>query len=430
MKTSKTNTIFFSWQSDLPASTNRSVITNSIKQAIKGTDLSYDEATERTSGSINILNAIFDKILAADIFVCDITTVGQIHKANNRSNSENRSTSNPNVLLELGYAIANLGWERIILVYNEKFANKKFPNFSDLPFDIPKHSITPYKVDKNGKTKLTDTLKAAIEAILNNAPVKNADIIRSVREGKRVKDVENLCWIFKRINLKAFDTFRDNLPENLYMPVVEFFTTDIMYVYSNSLFHIHNQELSVLIDDFCGSLGTICNIGERLHYPDQVRRHKDYIEGTGFYFMHGLENIFASDNGAWHQFNEGCSKFNFAYQRLIPYIRDFYSLTEIDVDKLSVEANNAFVDFLNERNAIANQFNSTKQRKSGSKSGKTRQTKKKVSKTPHKYRFEVEILKTLRSFEVSQSSNNTKEHLINGAIPLLQNSCTNLTRRD
>ena len=116
MKSSTNKTVFFSWQSDLPKDINYFAIRDSIKKAITGINLSYDEATRGMSGSINILDTIFNKILAADIFVCDITTVGIIHNKNNNVKKP-RPTPNPNVLLELGYAIANLGVERMILIY-------------------------------------------------------------------------------------------------------------------------------------------------------------------------------------------------------------------------------------------------------------------------------------------------------------------------
>jgi len=341
-------TIFFSWQSDLPEDTNHYAIKDCIKKATKGTNLSYDEATRGTSGCVNILDKILEKIPIADIFVCDITTVGRIPKSKYCPNSKSRPTPNPNVLLELGYAIANLGLERIILVYNQKYANKRISAYSDLPFDIPKHRIIGYKVDnkndKDGKNGLTGALKNAIEAILKNNPVKNADIIRSHHEGKRTKDVENLKWFLKRVSLKAFDIFRDNLPMKVYMPIVDFFEPDITFCYNNSLFHIHNQELRVLVDDFCHSLNAVCHLGGRLHHPGRAIQTDEYKNGTGFFLIHG-------SGDTYEQFEKECSKFEATYKRLRFYIRGFYTLKEVDVDTLSIEAHNAFVDFLHERKA-------------------------------------------------------------------------------
>lgn len=341
-------TIFFSWESDLPSATNHYAIKNCIEKAIKGTPLSYDEATRGESGSTNILDAIFKKILVADIFVCDITTVGTIQNTNS-ANRPLRPTPNPNVLLELGYAIANLGLERVVLIYNKKYAGENIREYSDLPFDIPKQRIIGYTLaDKNDKTEkenLTNRLKYEINAILKKDTIKNSDIIRDVREGKRVKDVENLNWFLRRVSLTDFDIFRDNLPMRVYMPIVSFFEIDLEYCHTNSLFHIHNVELRTLIDDFRNSLSRVCRLGGILHYPDRVSTsmsgnpESSYNKGLGFYTIHG------SLTDDRDEFDRACSMFEIAYQRLIPYIRDYYTLKEVDVDKLSFEAHRDFIDW-------------------------------------------------------------------------------------
>ena len=106
---------------------------------------------------------IFEKISKADIFICDLTTI-------NSSDTKNRKVSNPNVLVELGYAIAELGWERIILLFNKEFG--VFPQ--DLPFDIDRHRTTPFsikdKTDKSGKAQLSQVLKSALITIIQQKP--------------------------------------------------------------------------------------------------------------------------------------------------------------------------------------------------------------------------------------------------------------------
>jgi hypothetical protein len=42
-----------------------------------------------------------------------------------------RSIPNPNILIELGYAVAKKGWERIICVMNQQYGGP-----SKLPFDL------------------------------------------------------------------------------------------------------------------------------------------------------------------------------------------------------------------------------------------------------------------------------------------------------
>ena len=177
---------------------------------------------------------------------------------------------------------------------------------------------------------------------------------------KKTEDVENLKWLFKRISLKAFDIFRDNLPMQVYMPIVHFFEPDIVYCYDNSLFHIHNQELKALIDDFCLSLNAICHLGARLHHPDRVVQTDEYKNGTGFFLIHDDSFLTCGGRGdTYEQFEKECKRFESAYRRLIPYVRDFYSSAEIDVDKLSIEAWNTFVK--EDRKAKKNLANLIKQ---------------------------------------------------------------------
>ena len=135
--------VFYSWQSDLPEETNRRFIRESLRNASSVVEekcisnnlrIDLDEAKRSKPGSANIPQTILEKIKVADIFVCDITTI------NKSAPDEYRRVPNPNVLIELGYAIAFLGWERIILLFNTSFGTLSL----DAPFDIDRHRISPY----------------------------------------------------------------------------------------------------------------------------------------------------------------------------------------------------------------------------------------------------------------------------------------------
>lgn len=138
--------IFYSWQSDLANNTNRGFIESVIKKAIKDVheteayDLepSVDRDTQGLPGAPNITQAILDKIRTCDVFVADISIVTGDKK------SGQRPSPNPNVLLELGYAIALLGWEKIILFCNEIHGSDE-----DLPFDIRQHRRIAYKLQQD-----------------------------------------------------------------------------------------------------------------------------------------------------------------------------------------------------------------------------------------------------------------------------------------
>lgn len=158
-------TIFFSWQSDNPEE-NKHIIKGCLKKISKSLnkDCHYeviiDEGTNKTFGSPHITKTIFKKIDKCDIFVCDVSNIN----STNKNSSDIRSIPNPNVMIELGYAINLLGWERIICVNNLQFGE-----IEKLPFDIRGNRISKYDSSKEGfKLNLENTLKTAVKAILDN----------------------------------------------------------------------------------------------------------------------------------------------------------------------------------------------------------------------------------------------------------------------
>nr|WP_308994024.1 hypothetical protein [Mariniflexile sp. KMM 9835]MDQ8213594.1 hypothetical protein [Mariniflexile sp. KMM 9835] len=164
-------TIFYSWQSDLKGKFNRNLISSSIEKAIKDLkrnsqndfklEINLDRDTKNKSGSPSISDTIFDKIDISDIFIADVSLINNsiINKVLN-----SRINPNPNVLIELGYAINKLGWERIICINNLKYGKNEL-----LPFDIRGHRITSYDSrQKNSKEILKSTLKSAFSSIIND----------------------------------------------------------------------------------------------------------------------------------------------------------------------------------------------------------------------------------------------------------------------
>lgn len=127
--------VFYSWQSDLPAAGNRNLIEDSLRRAIRaigrdedaGIEAVLDRDTANLAGAPDIANSILAKIAVSDVFVADVSIVNP---------GAARPSPNPNVLLELGYAIAELGWENIILVQNGAFGG---PRFAPLRPSRPTH---------------------------------------------------------------------------------------------------------------------------------------------------------------------------------------------------------------------------------------------------------------------------------------------------
>ncbi len=154
--------IFYSWQSDLPNNTNRGFINTALEKAIAdiNSDDNFsmipflDRDTIGESGSPDISTTIFDKIDNCDVFICDISIV-------NSSCVDSRITPNPNVLIELGYAIGTLGWKKIILVMNEAYGR-----IETLPFDLRGRRVLSYKIAEDTIDKAIERKKIA--SILKN----------------------------------------------------------------------------------------------------------------------------------------------------------------------------------------------------------------------------------------------------------------------
>lgn len=240
--------IFFSWQSDLDRENDNS--SKSIKVALRNAcndiesnshniKLTIDDATRDESGSIDIAETIFQKISTADIFICDLTTI------NEKENG--RKVPNPNVSIELGYAIALLGRERIISLFNKTHGN--FPD--DIPFDFKTKRILDFKItdqkDSNGKGILKIKLGEAIKLIIDKKPPKPYKNLNPEEE-KKNRDIENLKWALNQIYIPLID----NLAVDPYFvnQEIEYFWIDFNDVMSSSRFHLYDQNAAKRINKF------------------------------------------------------------------------------------------------------------------------------------------------------------------------------------
>ena len=162
------HTVFYSWQSDLPGNLNRNLIERAAKDAVQriteDSELAFEPRIDRdtadVAGSPDIAQTILDKVESAAVFLCDVSII------NGPVAQGTRATPNPNVLIELGYALKAIGWERVIMVFNSSTGKVE-----DLPFDIRHRRPVIYKAtDKTNKSeiqrRLTDALEQAIHASL------------------------------------------------------------------------------------------------------------------------------------------------------------------------------------------------------------------------------------------------------------------------
>lgn len=161
--------IFYSWQSDLPNSTNRGFIKDSIEKAVKllknevSVEARIESDTSGVTGSPDIVNTILSKINNSDIFVADISIVTQ---------TKERSTPNPNVLFELGYAMKALGDKRVIMIFNDSYGDT-----GDLPFDLGFKRQLVYSLAEGdekveARKQIVKSLASAFKDIINDNQIR------------------------------------------------------------------------------------------------------------------------------------------------------------------------------------------------------------------------------------------------------------------
>lgn len=162
-------TIFYSWQSDAPEEINWKFIEKALREAIEKIKAKnelpdvpiVDLGMERVPGSPEIATIMFRKIGRSAIFVGDVSLVGEI------KSDPPKMIPNGNVSVEMGYAAAYLGWERIICVLNEHYGkaeqqpvdtrNRRFP----VNYALPPSRDNEAEVFKG----LVNDLRRAIHAV-------------------------------------------------------------------------------------------------------------------------------------------------------------------------------------------------------------------------------------------------------------------------
>lgn len=200
--------VFYSWQSDLPNSTNRGFIQKALESAasniVNDDSVSIEPVIDRdthgVAGAPDIASTIFAKIVATDIFIADVSIIN--------NSKDGRNTPNPNVLIELGYALKSLGHERVVLVFNNSFGDIK-----DLPFDLRTRRVITYNMpeksdDRSAERKKLESdfekaVRAVMEKVPTNEPISEIPAIKAIESGQLNKLIvlrDNLKKILEKID--------------------------------------------------------------------------------------------------------------------------------------------------------------------------------------------------------------------------------------
>jgi hypothetical protein len=164
--------VFYSWQSDTVEAANRYFIRDALSAATKKLqwDLEVDEATRGVPGSPVIFEAILAKVNRCAVFVADLTICGKY--------TNDKSTPNPNVLVEYGYSLRAVGDDRIITVLNRHYGGPE-----RLPFDLKTRGVKViYELGPDLSAEKRKTALASLTGLLARelATVMEKSLFRSL----------------------------------------------------------------------------------------------------------------------------------------------------------------------------------------------------------------------------------------------------------
>lgn len=190
-------TVFWSWQSDLIPEITKNFIKTALMQALKKVEddlqlemadrFELDHDTKGEAGLVEIATTIFNKIDECEVFVADITPI-----AISQSNGETKKIPNPNVMIELGYALRGLGHQRVITVANLEFGGRP----EELPFDLRhRRGAITYKLSKDEAPATRDKINKELVTQLSAALKLNLETPRDDKTYKNLRPSLSLRFI-------------------------------------------------------------------------------------------------------------------------------------------------------------------------------------------------------------------------------------------
>ncbi|BAV48063.1 Uncharacterized protein MLTONO_3160 [Mesorhizobium loti] len=175
--------IFWSWQSDTPGKTGRHFIRQALSDAIEALRAAEDieEPSEReakdalhldhdrqgVSGSPDLARTILEKIDQSAVFVADVSPVSIVAASDGAEGGRREKRNmNPNVAIELGYALRALSDRSVVMVLNTHYGDRSY-----LPFDLA-HKAGPIQfnlapdAEKKTRESVAAELKGSLVAAL------------------------------------------------------------------------------------------------------------------------------------------------------------------------------------------------------------------------------------------------------------------------
>lgn len=219
--------MFYSWQSDLPGNVTKSFVETCIEKAIKEINKSsavslfakYTRDTEGETGSVDIAETIYEKIADSDMFIGDISIIRK-----RPFFGKGKSFSNPNVLIESGYATHVMEKGRVIFICNTAFGE-----LDEMPFDIRNRKILKYNLKNKKNKKKTEEQKKLLVSLLKK------EITGIIEKGK------NPLRKPTQHDTELFNLFKQDMPHNKF----------IMFLKNHDIIDYHrDSDLKIAYDFF------------------------------------------------------------------------------------------------------------------------------------------------------------------------------------
>lgn len=329
----RTVRIFYSWQSDLPPETNQNAIRNALRKAVKqlktvfpGHAFVIDEATRETSGAINIAAKIIEKLEAADIVVADITSV--------TSRRARRACPNPNVSYELGYGVGQVGWDRVILLFNT--AHARFPH--DLPFDFNQNRTSPYALSVDSppiaRAALAELLRIAVKAVVDFEPKRPSELRGlSPERIAHDHDVVQMKRLMGMLHLPTIDDLIEGLPHIISGRSI-WYWEGFNGLMQNSLFELYDPVLKSAVERFYA--GWTRALSHTDQYSDMPGGNAHIFSSPGDMPLHGERQA------AWDDILEARIDMRDGLDAILERLRSAY--LKVDIAKTNRRAHRAYSD--------------------------------------------------------------------------------------
>lgn len=333
--------VFLAWQSEVFKNANHRAIEASLRAAATRVEDAYaasnlgvyiDKDTTGRSGSPAIADEILKKIDAAHIFVGDVTITNAAYAP------AERTAPNANVLVELGFAVGVLGWDRVICLLNKECGHLA----PSLPFDVRHRRISVYKLsdDESAKAKnkadgaLTELLVAAITETIEKNPVRPAELKGLSDEKIRERrDIENLTWLLQYVHWPTLDAYIEEGPKIRSFAVVDLLDSFETVLHS-SYFHLYDSALNTRVKKLRLAWSQALCAAEQY---EPARHERWYLFTTP-----ATRDLTKKENADWKAISTGLAKLRPAMNGLLKDIRSRYG--SLDITALSETAWRRYIE--------------------------------------------------------------------------------------